>query len=142
MTLGQYLSRYMEVNGLTYREFAKQCKGVSFQYIQMLVKGVNPGTGRPITPGITKLNSIARAMNMTLHELLESVDDLNVDISPIGSSPRQPDSISNVDYDRLEALHQNPRLRLLFDRQRKMSDADVEAMLAIADRIVKEDNEN
>lgn len=39
---------------------------------------------------------------------------------------------------RLEALHQNPRLGLLFDRSRKMSHDDVEFMLQMADRILKE----
>ena len=45
------------------------------------------------------------------------------------------------DYDdqlRLEALHQNPRLGLLFDRSRKMSSEDVDFMLQMADRILKE----
>jgi transcriptional regulator with XRE-family HTH domain len=44
----------------------------------------------------------------------------------------------NDDDERLEALHQNPRLGLLFDRSRKMSHADVEFMLQMADRILKE----
>ena len=39
---------------------------------------------------------------------------------------------------RLEALHQDPRLGLLFDRTRKMSHDDVEFMLQFADRILKE----
>lgn len=42
------------------------------------------------------------------------------------------------DQQRLEALHQNPRLGLLFDRSRKMSHTDVEFMLQMADRILKE----
>ena len=42
------------------------------------------------------------------------------------------------DQERLEALHQNPRLGLLFDRSRKMSNDDVEFMLQMADRILKE----
>ena len=45
------------------------------------------------------------------------------------------------DYDdqlRLEALHQNPRLGLLFDRARKMPHEDVETMLAVAASILKE----
>lgn len=45
------------------------------------------------------------------------------------------------DYDdqqRLEALHQDPRLGLLFDRTRKMSHTDVETMLAVAASILKE----
>lgn len=43
-----------------------------------------------------------------------------------------------INLDRLEALHRNPRLGLLFDRSRAMSDADVEFMLQMADRILKE----
>jgi len=42
------------------------------------------------------------------------------------------------DQQRLEALHQNPRLGLLFDRTRRMSHEDVEFMLQFADRILKE----
>jgi len=42
------------------------------------------------------------------------------------------------DQRRLEALHQDPRLGLLFDRTRKMSKEDVDFMLQMAERIVKE----
>ena len=42
------------------------------------------------------------------------------------------------DQQRLEALHQDPRLGLLFDRTRKMSKEDVDFMLQMAERIVKE----
>jgi len=46
-----------------------------------------------------------------------------------------------ADQERLEALHQDPRLGLLFDRTRKMSSADVETMLAVAASILKERDE-
>lgn len=45
------------------------------------------------------------------------------------------------DDQRLEALHQDPRLGLLFDRTRKMSSSDVEFMIQMADRILKERDE-
>ena len=45
------------------------------------------------------------------------------------------------DQQRLEALHQNPRLGLLFDRTRKMSHDDVETMLAVAASILKAQDE-
>lgn len=45
------------------------------------------------------------------------------------------------DRERLEALHQDPRLGMLFDRTRKMSKEDVDFMLQMADRILKERNE-
>ena len=61
-------------------------------------------------------------------------------ISPVEFVPGddEPKPISVEDHDRLEALHQDPRLGLLFDRSRKMSHEDVEFMLQMADRILKE----
>lgn len=58
-------------------------------------------------------------------------------ISPVDLVPADGSSKSE-DEERLEALHQNPRLGLLFDRSRKMSHEDVEFMLQMADRILKE----
>lgn len=42
------------------------------------------------------------------------------------------------DQDRLEVLHQDPRLGLLFDRVNKMSDADKDKMIQIAGVILGE----
>ena len=42
------------------------------------------------------------------------------------------------DQQRLEALHHNPRLGLLFDHTLKMDSADVDFMIQMAERIVKE----
>lgn len=44
--------------------------------------------------------------------------------------------------DRLEALHQNPRLRLLFDHTRKMSSNDVELMIQMSERILEKRDGN
>ena len=45
------------------------------------------------------------------------------------------------DQARLEALHQDPRLGMLFDRTRKMSAEDIDFMLQMADRITKDRDE-
>ena len=42
------------------------------------------------------------------------------------------------DQQRLEALHQNPTLRLLFDKQRTLDDSDLTAVLAVVNPIKKE----
>lgn len=42
------------------------------------------------------------------------------------------------DEERLKALHQNPQLGLLFDQTRKMSSNDVDFMIQVADRILRE----
>lgn len=59
-------------------------------------------------------------------------------LSPVDLINDETEKVENIDMDRLEAMHQNPRLGLLFDRQRTMSEADIEFMLQFADRIVKE----
>lgn len=45
---------------------------------------------------------------------------------------------NDPDQDRLEALHQNPRLGLLFDHSMKMKAEDVDFMIQMAERILKE----
>ncbi len=91
MTLYEYLANYLYTNKLTTREFAKICGDVSHQYIQILTKGINPSTGKPVIPSITKLNSIARAMGLTLDELMQRVDDIDVNISmPVSNDVETP----------------------------------------------------
>ena len=42
------------------------------------------------------------------------------------------------DQQRLEALHQDPRLGILFDHTRKMKKEDVDFMIQMAERMIKE----
>ena len=58
-------------------------------------------------------------------------------ISPVELVP-MPERSSTEDDERLEALHQDPRLCMLFDRSRKMKPEDVDFMLQMAERILKE----
>ena len=67
----------------------------------------------------SRISSLARALDVPIFYLLD-------------------DDPEDVDQARLEALHQDPRLGLLFDRSRKMSHEDVEFMLQMAERILKE----
>ena len=46
----------------------------------MIEQGKNPSTGKPIVPSIEKVASLARAMGLTLHELLDMADDSPVTI--------------------------------------------------------------
>lgn len=42
------------------------------------------------------------------------------------------------DMERLEALHQNPKLGILFDRAAKVSDEDVDILVSMAERMSKD----
>lgn len=81
MTLGEIVRNYLEENNLSYREFAKRCKKVSFQYVQMIVTGINPSSGKPIKPSIQKLVAIAEGMGTTAEELIRQADEFEINIS-------------------------------------------------------------
>ena len=106
-------SRRIEL-GLTLEDIA-QTVGVGRSTVQRWESGLIKNMGR---------DKIAR--------LAEALQISPVELVPV------PGTIQSEDQERLEALHQDPRLGLLFDRSRKMSHEDVEFMLQMADRILKE----
>lgn len=80
MLLRELIVQYRAANGLSQRAFAAKCN-VTNGYISMLENGKNPTTGKPVVPSLTKLSNIAEGMGITLHQLLQSVDDMEIDIS-------------------------------------------------------------
>lgn len=127
MKLREFIMKFREENGLSQREFAKRCN-LSHNTIHLLEKGINPRSGKTLVPDTITYKKIADGMGMTMDELFMSLDQ--TELVSLGTAM--------TDDDRLEALHQNPKLGMLFDRQRKMSEADIDFMLQMADRIVKE----
>ena len=103
--------------GLTLEEVG-EAVGVGKSTVRRWENGMIKNMGRD------KIAAIARVLQMSPVEFVPSDD------------PQE--TIGYEDRQRLEALHQDPRLGLLFDRSRKMSSADVEFMLQMADRILKE----
>ena len=106
---GNSLRFYRQKNGWSQEELAK-LMNTTKQVIS------NYETNKR-SPNIYVAADFARVLGVSLQDMLGIDDD--------------PD-------DRLEALHQNPKLCLLFDRQRKMSETDIDMMLQISGRIVKE----
>ena len=100
--------------GLTLEEVA-QAVGVGRSTVRKWETGMIRNMGRD------KIAALARVLQMNPVELVP-----------------MPGTIKTEDEERLEALHQDPRLGLLFDRTRKMSHEDVETMLAVAASILKE----
>lgn len=106
--------------GLTLEEVA-QAVGVGRSTVQRWESGMIKNMGRD------KIAALAKVLQMNAVEFV-----------PLPDATWERDGLTGEDQDRLEALHQNPRLGLLFDRTRKMSHDDVEFMLQFADRILKE----
>lgn len=80
MNIGEIVSNYLADNNMSQRQFAKKC-GMSNGYISMLVKGKNTHSDNPIIPSLSSLLAISKALGMSLDELLDSIDDMEVDIS-------------------------------------------------------------
>lgn len=79
MKLRDLIKNYRDAHDLSQRQFANQCS-LSNGYISILEKGVNPKTGKPVTPTIPQLKKLADGMAMTLNELFEQVDDMPVSL--------------------------------------------------------------
>lgn len=108
--------------GLTLEEVG-QAVGVGRSTVQRWEKGMIKNMGRD------KIAALAKVLQMSP---VEFVPAMNLHLFA------QDKEMDTEDQERLEALHQDPRLGLLFDRSRKMSHEDVEFMLQMAERILKE----
>ena len=88
--------------------------------------------------GSNRVNRMAEVLQMNPLDLVTDAGS-NLPWEEAASKAEAFDTfLSGEDHDLLEALHQNPRLRLLFDRSRKMKPEDVETMLAVTASILKE----
>lgn len=100
--------------GLTLEEVG-QAVGVGRSTVQRWEKGMIRNMGRD------KIAALARVLQMDPVEFVPGP----------GSEPGRP-YLNAEDMDILEALHQDPQLRILFDRARNMSQADRDKMVQIS----------
>ena len=94
MTLGELIKKYRSANGLTMQDFATR-SGLSKGYISMLEKGKHPQNNKPIVPSIDTFGKVAKAMCISLNELLVMVDvDQLIDLSEEKASAHLYDNFS------------------------------------------------
>ena len=129
-SFGEILRRIRKERGMTLDEMAAYL-GTTKQALSRYERGER-------TPKITLAAQFAEQLGVDLSELIGyeyHSEEPTFEDAAFGDDLRQ---FSADDFHRLEALHQDPRLGLLFDRTRKMTSADVETMLAVAASILKE----
>ena len=148
MKLEEVIKKYREEHDISQREFARRC-GLSNSLISIFEMGKNPQTGKRIHPDFETYRKLANGMGTSVQKLFEQLGSgalikINHDYTFENGeftdfmTATVPDNLLEEDRQRLEAIHQDPRLGLLFDRTRKMSSADVDFMIQMADRILKE----
>lgn len=74
MYIGEIIKRYRKEHDIPMSEFAKR-SGLSKAYVGMLEKIYHPRNGNPISPSLSKVDAIARAMNITFDDLLLMLGD-------------------------------------------------------------------
>lgn len=78
MKLGELIQEYRQEKDMSQRQFAKACS-LSNGYIAMLERGgINPKTKQPMVPTITALKKIANGMGISLSDLFNKADDMQV----------------------------------------------------------------
>lgn len=89
MLLKDVIAKYRSEHNLSQRAFAAKC-GVTNGYMSMIENGKNPSTGKPIVPSFSKLKQIANGMDISVHQLIQISDDMEIDIS--SENDTKPDS--------------------------------------------------
>lgn len=73
MKLGEYLKVYRARHNMTMQDLADAC-GFSKAYIGILEKGVNPTTGKPVSPTIQTFEKIAKGTGQDIDSLFNLLD--------------------------------------------------------------------
>lgn len=73
MKIGDWLKSYREQHALSMQALADLC-GFSKAYINVLEKGINPKTGKPISPTMQTFEKIARGTQTDVDTLLKILD--------------------------------------------------------------------
>lgn len=81
MTLGEYIKAYLDEHEISQRQIAEKID-VSPSYINILVRGTNNSTGKPMIPSFPVMARIAKGMGMSVDDLFRSVDDTGVYLPP------------------------------------------------------------
>lgn len=109
MKLSALIKQYRMEHDLSQRQFATIC-GLTNGYISMLEKELNPKTNEPIVPSITALLKLATGMGMSIDELLERADDMQIDLTISSTMTANPKErrlkiiISQLDDSRFDKL--------------------------------------
>lgn len=101
MYLGELIKRYRTENKISQRDFAKLCN-LSHTYIAALEKNIDPRTNKPIAPTLDTVKYVAKAMNMSIENVLHLLED-NQEFLLQQEAPKfQNELLDDIDMDGLD----------------------------------------
>lgn len=74
MFLGEIIKKYRHEHKLSQRDFAKRCD-ISYTYVSALEKNLDYRTGKPISPTLDVVKKIAKAVDISLDDMLKMLDE-------------------------------------------------------------------
>lgn len=80
MKLSEKIKQYRKEKNLSQRQFAIKSE-LSNGYISMLEEGKNPKTNEPIIPTLATLKKIAGAMEISISELINETEDMQISLN-------------------------------------------------------------
>lgn len=104
MKLSEIVLNYRTAHALSQRQFAAKCKGLTNGYISMIESGINPNNNKPLMPSLAKLKLLAQAMDLTLDELLNMMDDSSVSLQADADLPRNVLPIKDLHTQRIPLI--------------------------------------
>ena len=88
---------------MSQREFAKRC-GLSNGAISIIESGVNPHTHEPLVPTLSTINQLAKGMNISIQNLIESADDVPISLYTEFDTNLIDESLLITNYRKLNEL--------------------------------------
>lgn len=79
MKISELVKKYRADKDMSLRDFAQKC-GMSHTTINFIEKEKNPSTGRPMELSPATYKKLAAAMDMTMQELFEQLDDVDAEM--------------------------------------------------------------
>ena len=123
MKLGELIVQYRHANDLSQREFARRAE-LSNSLISLIEKGVNPQTGKEISPDLETYQRIAMAMGISVQTLFEKLgDDATVQLIHLGGGG-EPD----YDYDPHLPTKRSEKVRTLMQNISQLDDEEVDIL--------------
>lgn len=74
--IGNFLKEHLTANNISERNLAKKCK-MSHSYLNQIIKGCNPTTGKPISPTIKTLEKLSEGLNLDVDSLQQIARGIN-----------------------------------------------------------------
>jgi transcriptional regulator with XRE-family HTH domain len=66
--LGMFLDKKIKELHISEREISSRC-GISHSYINQIIKGVNPRTGKPISPTLSTFEKLSNGLGISIEDL-------------------------------------------------------------------------